>query len=103
MFKIKATTGKTVKEIQELADAPQFRVAVFTDGTEALFSLKKHTEEVTDEDGSVYQVPTFCDNDGNLKVGWRTYKTREGETWLTNSEPKEFENRLKTGIRLPQA
>ena len=103
MFKIKATSGKVVKDIQEIADAPQFRVAVFSDGTEALFSMKKHTEEITEEDGSIAYVPSFCDSEGNLKVGWRTYKNREGESWLTNSEPREFENRLKTGIRLPNS
>ncbi len=66
-------TRSNVKQVTELAEvqgSDLVGIAIFSDGTEAFFSVQKHL----DSDGA---TPRFCDADGNLKAGWKV----EGE-WL---------------------
>jgi hypothetical protein len=66
----KRSNVKTVVELQAVEGSDLMGVAIFSDGTEAFFSVTKHLE--SDE-----ATPRFCDGDGNLKAGWKI----DGE-WL---------------------
>lgn len=69
-LKFSRSNVKQVVELAEVANTDLVGIAIFSDGTEAFFSVQKHLSE----DGA---TPRFCDEDGNLKAGWKV----EGE-WL---------------------
>lgn len=68
MLKFVASNVKKVVALEETT-SPVTGIAVFQDGTQAMFSVVKHLEE----DGT----PKFLTADDTLKAGWKV----EGE-WL---------------------
>lgn len=70
MLQFKRSNVKQVVELAEVQNSELIGLAIFSDGTEAMFSVTKHLEK----DGA---TPRFCDADGNLNAGWKV----EGD-WL---------------------
>lgn len=70
MLQFKRTNVKQVVELAEVQNSELVGLAIFSDGSQAMFSVTKHL----DADGV---TPRFCDADGNLKAGWKV----EGD-WL---------------------
>lgn len=70
MLQFKRTNVKQVVELAEVQNSELVGLAIFSDGTQAMFSVTKHLES----DGA---TPRFCDADGNLNAGWKV----EGD-WL---------------------
>lgn len=74
MIQFKRSNVKQVAELVEVHDTDLVGIAVFTDGQQAMFSVKKHLEA----DGL---TPRFCDEAGLLKAGWKV----EGD-WLRDPD-----------------
>ena len=89
MLQFKRSNVKQVVELAEVENSTMTGLAIFSDGTRALFSVTKHLE--ADE-----LTPRFCDENGNLKAGWRV----EGD-WLRDPNAARGGLSLATVKRKP--